>query len=104
VSPLPQPVNTALMTTPNSTINANILFIVGVRFTKSSKMTSTIFRSGLSAHTRVLGGAPRTRECAGLSGPGRLALPMAVIFALAAQIEARMLRSTSVTEALIQHL
>ena len=43
VSPLPQPVNTALMTTPNSTISANILFIVGVRLTKSTERTSTIF-------------------------------------------------------------
>ena len=48
VSPLPQPVNTALMTTPNSTISANILFIVAVTFTKSAKRTSTIFRLGLA--------------------------------------------------------
>src|ERR1035441_10554871 len=43
-SPELQPVNTALITIPNSTISANILFIVAVRFTKSAKRTSTIFR------------------------------------------------------------
>src|ERR1017187_2302146 len=43
-SPELQPVNTALITIPNSTISANILFIVAVRFTKSTKRTSTIFR------------------------------------------------------------
>jgi hypothetical protein len=41
---LSQPVSTALITIPNSTINANILFIVRPIVTKSAKRTSTIFR------------------------------------------------------------
>ena len=32
------------ITIPNNTISANILFIVELTFTKSAKMTSTIFR------------------------------------------------------------
>ena len=43
LSPELQPVSTALMTMPNNTISANILFIVVVRFTKSAQRTSTIF-------------------------------------------------------------
>ena len=43
-----QPVSTAPITIPNSTIIANILFIVGLTFTKSTKRTSTIFQ-GISA-------------------------------------------------------
>lgn len=37
-----QPVSTALMTIPNSTISIYILFIVKLTFTKSPKRTSTI--------------------------------------------------------------
>ena len=42
--PLSQPVSTAPITIPNSTISVNILFIVRLDFTKSAKRTSTIFR------------------------------------------------------------
>ena len=38
-----QPVSTAPITIPNSTISVYILFIVNLTFTKSLKRTSTIF-------------------------------------------------------------
>jgi len=41
--PLLQPVTSAPTTKPNSTIRVNILFIVGVMFTKTAPTTSEIF-------------------------------------------------------------
>ena len=48
-----QPVNTAPMTMPSSTITMNILFIVGLTLTKSAQRTSTIFRLGQSLQSAV---------------------------------------------------
>jgi hypothetical protein len=42
-----QPVSTAPITIPNSTIRVYILFIVNLTFTKSPKRTSTIFAKPL---------------------------------------------------------
>jgi hypothetical protein len=47
-----QPVSTALITMPNSTISEYILFIVGLPFTKSLKRTSTILRKARGGPAR----------------------------------------------------
>ena len=61
VSPELQPVSTAPMTIPNSTISANILFIVGVTLTKSAKRTSTIFALAARVAGRRLGSKSATQ-------------------------------------------
>ena len=48
-----QPVSTAPITIPNSTIRVYILFIVNLTFTKSPKRTSTIFANARGGLARV---------------------------------------------------
>jgi hypothetical protein len=55
-----QPVSTAPMTIPNSTIRVNILFIVGLTFTKSAKRTSTIFALAAQVGGRMVGAKSAT--------------------------------------------
>ena len=61
-SPELQPVNTAPITIPNSTIRVYILFIVKLTFTKSPKRTSTILSN--SRHGQI-----QARRGAGITEP-----------------------------------
>jgi hypothetical protein len=74
VSPELQPVSTAPMTIPNSTIRVNILFIVGVRFTKNAKRTSTIFGGQKAEGSRQNSEFDESEESGRASGRGRVGL------------------------------
>ena len=47
-SPLPQPVRTVPATIPNNTISVNILFIVGLLFTRSAQRASRVLSTAES--------------------------------------------------------
>ena len=48
LSHLPQPVSTAPITIPNSTINVNVLFIVNLTSTKSAKRASGVLSTAVT--------------------------------------------------------